>query len=97
MYLKKKKKKEIPWWSRDYDFVLSLLSTWVRSLVRELRSHQMHNTGRRKKKKEAIFKNWLNTEVKAERSSLETERKGEEKLSRWGKRFSGHKKPQLRR
>ena len=51
----KKKKMEIPWWSRDYDFVLSLLSNWVRSLVRELRSHQMHNTGRRKKKNEAIF------------------------------------------
>ena len=55
MYLKKKKKKEIPWWSRDYDFVLSLLSTWVRSLVRELRSHQMHNTGRRKKKKKRSY------------------------------------------
>ena len=52
---KKKKKKGIPWWSRDYDSVLSLLSTWVQSLVGELRSHQMHNTGRREKKKEAIF------------------------------------------
>ena len=58
---------------------------------------QYRQEKKKKKKKEAIFKNWLNTEVKAERSSLETERKGEEKLSRWGKRFSGHKKPQLRR
>ena len=40
----------IPWWSRDYDSVLSLLSTWVQSPVGEQRSHQMHNTGRRKKK-----------------------------------------------
>ena len=44
----------IPWWSRDYD--CSFTAEHLGSIpVGEQRSHQMHNT-RRRKKNEVIFK-----------------------------------------
>ena len=40
----------IPWWSSDWDSVLSLWRAWVQSLFRELGSHKPQSVAKRKKK-----------------------------------------------
>ena len=39
----------LPWWSSGYDSALPLQGVQVRSLVRELRSHMLRGTAKKKK------------------------------------------------
>ena len=52
---------QIPWRSSGLDSMFSLPRAWVQSLVRELRSCQLHGTAKNKKQNKFCFKSSQNT------------------------------------